>query len=217
MASSQELLEIDEETKKIVFGYIHKMINKINFFLSIDIPKEIINVIMIYFYEPRDEWNNDYNESAIKIIDKYTAKCIKQTCAAVYGDKVMKPGKVFKWKIWLIEYQRNSNDHSPYIGVIKDSQFILKKRIHDLYTSLDNDGYILCSGKEKLLRPTRKIYGEPFVNIGNVMELTLNLKNFTVSYNINGTDYGIAFDNIDEHNYRLFCCLAGKGNAVQFI
>ena len=50
------------------------------------------------------------------------------------------------------------------------------------------------------------------------MELILNMKDGTLSYTINGTDYGVAFENIDTtQSYRLAVSvsLRAKGSVVK--
>ena len=206
LANSSRIQEISGDIKFTVHGYIRKMM--------INIPEEIITIIIL-FYEPRDKWLNLYENKRIKFINKYTAECIEQRLVSCHGSRVISIGESFKWRIKLLKHQRNSNDYAPYIGVIKNVPEYLSNTITDpKYGSI---GYLFCSGTKTRLRPSEKEYGVPFVKVDDILELTLNLRNFTICYAINGEDCGIAFDNIDKSDYRLLCTFAGKNNALQLI
>ena len=48
--------------------------------------------------------------------------------------------------------------------------------------------------------------------------MSLDLENFTLSYKINGNNYGIAFNNIERCKYRLFVSFYhGEGTKLQLI
>ena len=67
--------------------------------------------------------------------------------------------------------------------------------------------------------PGNKKYATKFNNNGDIMIITLDLIKFTLSYTINGTDYGIApfGKSIDKCSYRLVIALtiSGKGMEIE--
>ena len=59
-------------------------------------------------------------------------------------------------------------------------------------------------------------YGEKFINEGDTMEVVLNVKEGTLKYIINGTDYGNAVDDIDQTaRYRLAVTLRAKESVIE--
>ena len=58
-------------------------------------------------------------------------------------------------------------------------------------------------------------YGER-PNNGSIIEMILNLDNLTLSYVINGTDYGKAFD-IQRGKYRLGLCMSPVGDSLTLL
>ena len=117
------------------------------------------------------------------------------------------PRQICKWKIKMIKYPGyEHNEYSPYIGIIKDDDKLLNKyKIQG--TNLKKDGYIFCSGPITVKRPSDQKYGKPFTKNGSVMEIILNLQNYTIKYKIDGKDLGIAFKDILKTKYRLFCSI----------
>ena len=59
-------------------------------------------------------------------------------------------------------------------------------------------------------------YGIPCVE-GDIIEMELDLNNLTIKYIINGKDYGIAFNNIENCNYRAAVTIDGGGSSITLL
>ena len=203
--------------KLTVFGYVRDATKNMKFFMNMHVPSEVINVIF-EFYLLGDSWNTEYAQH-IYITDEYKMENIKpydDHCAA-YGNVVVKQGTVYKWTIKLTKYSLcGGNIHHPYIGVIKDDPSILKSYKYRGH-SFAPHGYLFCCGKQRILRPTKKSYGREFNKVGDIMEMILDLQNYTLRYIVNGVDCGIAFENIEKCDYRLGVNLFGLNNELQLL
>ena len=98
-------------SKLLVFGYVRLNENIINLFSII--PISII--ILIYEYQYIfDSWNIKCINKHFKIIDEYTIKTTKNIIMTAYGNKIIKFGEYYHWKIkitspkkWSISYWIN--------------------------------------------------------------------------------------------------------------
>ena len=72
---------------------------------------------------------------------------------------------------------------------------------------ITHKGYQFCCHIDHELRPYQRRlktrYGQSFDKINDILTMTLDLKQYTLSYSLNGKDFGVAFDRIKEQNYRL--------------
>ena len=61
-------------------------------------------------------------------------------------------------------------------------------------------------------------YGQDFRTENSVIEMCLDLNKGTLSYIINGTNYGVAHDDIDTNKeYKLFITISGYGTTFEIV
>eukprot|EP01084_Bolivina_argentea_P246157 412011_1 len=122
------------------------------------IPLGVID-IMVHFFYICDSWNTNYNQNNIKITNEYFMENTSPNHATAYGNIVVMKGTIYSWKIRLISYKKTSgNTHHPYIGIIKDEPQILNENTGKGYNFRES-GYVFCCGRETVLRPSNKRYG----------------------------------------------------------
>eukprot|EP01084_Bolivina_argentea_P135969 239505_1 len=127
-----------------------------------------------------DEWFESSPYNIIKAVGDFGV------AGEYYGQKVVEPGSIYVWRIKLVKTKKTSGEKQkgmgfPYVGI----------------GAFETDQKYLFCGKRRMLSPGEKSYGEKFNKDGSVMIMTLNTKNWTLSYNINNKDYGVAFKYID--------------------
>eukprot|EP01084_Bolivina_argentea_P019345 35978_1 len=169
-------------------GYIRNMR-----YIAISISKPIIDLIYL-FNKECDSFNTEYiTPSKIMLYnDNFSAKSKTDFEVTIYGNHVVRSGNEFIWKFKL-----SSDVINAYIGIITDKTDILKNCIDDNDTP-DEYGGCIWSLEEKRCwwnDGDVKEYANNFqtsIN-GNIIEMKLSLYNNggSISYCINGKDYGV--------------------------
>eukprot|EP01083_Nonionella_stella_P038722 105267_1 len=195
----------------LVFGYCRGI--EIVFNLYSILPTEIKQ--LIHLYQVCETWDTEYSDPNL-IFGTYSIKKwdTGSICTAV-GTTVVGYNETYVWKIRI----KSSSDSYKYykgwfayIGIVKDSQ------VHrDMVTRWKSDGtgYAFdCGGANKIVVSTARVicgttgskvsYGMQFTSPGDTMQIALDLNVGTLSYLINGEDFGVAFDNIESDDY-VFC------------
>ena len=210
------------ENEHLIFGYVHQIEQN---YKNMNIPIDIINLVA-YFYLLYDEWDVNEKSECIQLSNNNT--CIQNidttkgyyTMSSIFGTTICKRdnGK-YEWKLQVTNTNTNHQfedmNGSNVIGIIKIGRYRDKSKNIDL----DDDflrsfyGYGVCHGKAKAtcnvpvavffdsLQDSK--YGELFANINDTMTVCLDMDNYTLSYNINGTDYGKAFDVDKDSDYKF--------------
>lgn len=199
---------IDKEVL-LVAGYIR----------NIDIKKIIPDVIKdeIYKYQKLmyDKWDKKYSHQDMIIDDDGTNDVSILTYSTVnalraYGSQVIDHG-IFTWKIKII----STGDWNPYsteanIGIIEDNEKVLTQDQEDEDWFETEHGYQFDSGNgavytsnkfAEIIRGASKYQREFKSN--DIFEMTLNLEERTLSFNINKCGSWTAVRNIAKVNYRL--------------
>eukprot|EP01084_Bolivina_argentea_P102139 183032_1 len=176
------------------------------------------NIKSIFFNE-RDGYSNDswdlmFKSSDIKISDKHIVFNDGSNDGywhRILGKKQCKPstGK-YHWTLKLVDVYPISNGLKILVGVCPKDNW-------DKYSTGGNEQYfysfrgsnptVACP--EKLTKVTR-VYGEKFEKLDDIIDVYLDTNNFTLSYKINGHDYGIACSNLPKTTYRLAVDLCPK-------
>ena len=106
------------------------------------------------------------------------------------------------------EEEEDWERQSPFIGIMEDNaQFLERYKNSD---SWDANGYQLAAGggylscrlnsKEMNLTGNHECYWN---QVGDILEITLDLDERTLSFKVNDIDYGVAVSNIKKTKYRL--------------
>ena len=196
-----------ERNELLVFGYIRKLEKKLN----IMIPKPITELISLY--EQISDWfDTEYTKPTdIKVHDDKNMITVlkKNVFVTVYGTRIVKPGESHVWKLHIKKQANRPQDcmWDPYIGIIKNDKDILISNLNELKRFSTPIGYIWTGGKGELANNNNTShYGETWNKTGNILQLKLDQTdklNGTISYIINGKDYGVAYTNVIPNDYRL--------------
>ena len=189
-------------TKLLVTGYIKTIIS----------IKEIINII--YKYQmPTDEWNTQYitdNNNNIKFDKSKTfINIIEDKPITMYSKQSIKSGDIFTWKIQIKSLICDSFSSNPYVGIIIDNKRNLKNQLND--SSFDECGYQYCGGSGYLFCvdwmnkkfSNYKNFNKLFNKKNDIIEIILDLTEFTIKIKINENQEIVAFENIQNKPYRL--------------
>ena len=114
---------------------------------------------------------------------------------SIYCIKRVSTGK-HKWKFRYDQVTRNVWN---LIGIAKTRTQLPTEKP---WMGIGGDyGYAFAGPQSVTAEPKWRLYGK-CCNSGDIVEMILDLDERTVSYTINGKDYGIADDNIEQTEYR---------------
>ena len=210
--SLQMVSKIDKERRLTVSGYIREY-EEVN---QVSIPSEIILVLVLFYGNDTDEWDPKLISKCMELKSK-TLTQIAVGYRSSYGKRIIDSG-IFKWILKINQWENNgfmlglrtvkSNDDIPptntwftECGYKNGYGF----RIRPSLTSLTGpEGY--AGGKEYGVEPQN----------GAIIEMILDLDNLTLSYIIDGVDYGKAFD-VTEGKFRLALFLHKVGDSLTLL
>ena len=188
----------------LVAGYVRNVetIHKIK-----SVPIEINDIIYLY-QRLLDVWNKKYSNEGV-VIDESTGimSVNSEEDVTAYGSIIVSKD-VFKWRIKLVSVGENDIVTPSFIGIIENEEALLM-RYQDRF-HWDRNGCQLCGGSGSLyssmpgiLKPLHGNYQCRWKKQDDILEMTLDLNEHTLSYKVNDTDFGVAFKNIRQNEYRL--------------
>eukprot|EP01083_Nonionella_stella_P018287 50996_1 len=136
---------------------------------------------------------------------------------AVFGTKIIYGWpwcQKYRWKIQMvhaIDANATSQIHwrDCFFGVISED-----------YNRWCAYGYCHRSGYRYHPEPSKvsndDVYG-PILKAGDIIEFELDLEHKTLQYYVNGTDLGIAWNNLENSNYRLIVTMGCKGEEIKLL
>lgn len=169
-----------------------------------------------------DKWDiEQYDKQRISVHDDGSITAKKIYACSIYGKHQVDIGRKYIWTLkmnkWCCGW--SSIVAQPYIGIIKSDIKLLKKC--ETMVPKGNSAYGWGASKAKIdgQKAYESIsYGEKCIKPNDIIEMSLDLQNMTLSYKINGNDYGVAFKDIDPCSYRLFVSFYhGKGTQLQLV
>lgn len=187
----------------LIAGFVKQIENE---YQIKNIP-EAINTVICSFLRLSDIWNRTYSYKD-GIIDEngYTVTMSTDAYMSMFGLYVVTEG-VFKWKIKLIKWNEdNYGACSPYIGIIEDNKEYIKNYLND--NNWDQYGYQISSAPARYHRGSGSVvrkcdYTLRWCKQGDILEMTLDLDERTLSFKLNDEDFGVVFSNIVLGSYRL--------------
>ena len=194
----------------LVSGYVRAIEEICIDSLLQNVPTAINDIIYLYqmLY---DGWSRRYSNKRILISNNSRMILVdKNGDRTAFGASVISPQniKIFRWRIKMISAKDGFKETPSFIGVIADDEEAMRGYHDSLGWS--RCGYQLCGGSGELYcnyHETKCIatnsYQCRFHKEGDVLEMTLDLNELTISYALNGQDFGVAFHNIKPRNYRL--------------
>lgn len=193
--------------RKIIIEYWYKQLIS-----SIDSIADIMHII-IEFGNDFDQFDESTATSFIQINDK--CDIIELTdnheleeyyIASVYGKYKAIPGKMYRWTLKVLD------DCTTHIGICRYSN-----KVSDWWS----DGYSYYTDGQIYGWETSAEYG-PCLKKNDIITIHLDLKNsynHSISYIINGQDYGHAFS-VEQFTYKLAVALyndkAGRIKLLSF-
>eukprot|EP01083_Nonionella_stella_P150732 480643_1 len=133
---------------------------------------------------------------------------------AVFGTKIIYGWpwcQKYRWKIQMVHANATSQIHwrDCFFGVISED-----------YNRWCAYGYCHRSGYRYHPEPSKvsndDVYG-PILKAGDIIEFELDLEHKTLQYYVNGTDLGIAWNNLENSNYRLIVTMGCKGEEIKLL
>eukprot|EP01084_Bolivina_argentea_P164896 286600_1 len=122
---------------------------------------------------------------------------------SVFGTKICGAPYIYKWTLQIVDVSKNSgNSWKIIIGIIEKGTGQEVKS--NYFTSQAGKGYGFIGSQAGITVGGGKddTYGQKFEKEGDKIEVCLDMKNLTLSYAINGTQYGVAHD-VNNREYRL--------------
>ena len=202
-----------------VLGYIRQY-EKVN---KIHIPQGIVLVFILFYGNDSDEWDPKFISYTMKLTDRTVTQTLDAEGSS-YCKRIIESG-IFKWKfkidqckggfilgIWKIK----NNTTTPPLKVWftkNETPFSQRHKpesaavygFHSKTSCLTrNDGWAL--GPEYGIYPAND----------SIIEMILDLNKLTLSYIIDGKDYGKAFD-VEKSKYRAAVFFYTKGDAITLL
>ena len=217
-ASLEDVKTIDQKEKDFIFGYIRK-VQRIfpddNVYYTI--PTLVIHWILLYYFvrEQFDEDNKSRHYSISE--DKMTTTREKLGGGAVYLTNIAKNG-VHEWTFKL----RKCNTLNYYfvIGVWKNQHPV--KTNYNLYgreVMKYSYGWVINynrkTGDEEGTYWIR--YGLDKCKTDDIVVMILDLNEKTLSYKVNEVSYGVAFENIEDTEYKAVISTNWTEDSIELI
>ena len=221
--SLKDIKYIEQIEKDIVHGFIKQnqalLPSNDTYYI---IPTLIIHWILLYFHE-REHFDPNNCSQRFKLSDNNTVatqtKRAQGKQCSVLLTKIAKSG-IHKWTFVLLEkngctksigiFKCNLYKHDPDLNVndhyYRDKSYNLNLGTGKLVKYVDDDG-------------VSQKYASYSESCGKraIIEMTLDLNKLGLSYCINGHDYGVAFKNITNTEYKAFVSGWGFGSAYKLL
>ena len=189
----------DEKGELLVAGYVRN-IEKV--YKILNIPIEINDIIYLY-QRLYDEWNKEYSSKKL-IIDETGCMITFNTSARAIavGSHIVENGTcIWRIKMKSFTYDPKSDGSPPYVGIIEHVEEIGNFRRWS--KSIE---YELCGKSGRLLHSHKIIKNKSdcrWNKEGDILEITLDLQEQTLSFKVGDVDYGVLFSNVRRTKWRL--------------
>ena len=200
------------ETDILVAGYINEHMNQ----YELQIPDDIIGICFLFwFIKVCDEWDREHLPGAVKI-DGQTVKATSWGDQCVYGCHSIDKGS----HQWTLQLTRKTTGKWFCIGIIEDKPEILKEFQNSVNFILEHGCLLHSDGKFYRGSIT---YGESYMGQTRFEEedtriaMALDMDNHTLSFNIDGIDYGVATNKLDKDRYRMVITLDTENHEVKLL
>ena len=190
--------------RDLIFGYIHE-IEKL---YKLNIPEPII-LLFALFYISNAEWDLSILSNYIKVSgdnNEYVENMedIDEDWKSIFGKRICCGYGKYEWNLEIVESSSSNNNWNIMVGIIKnDARFCMKARDRSAFEKFTSIGIV---GSERGIVEwwiVNRKYGEKFEKVGDTIKVILDLDNLTLSYTINGTDYGPAIDSTNSYDFDL--------------
>ena len=216
----EKLKSIDDKTKYLIFGYNRNLQSQLATYTLFQNVPDLIHFLCILYYLKIDEFEivdpNIYSVSN----NGHTIKCDKGYWkGTAYGSIVIPSTSKFngKWTIKLDECVKERVMFGISSKILKDTQQALYS--HNEYPFYCYSGYL----GYKIASKSSQEYGEK-VSTGDIIDMHLIIdpdsNKQQLSFCRNGTDFGIAFDEIEtglDIEYRFAVSMYDEGDEFTIV
>ena len=165
------------------------------------IPLAISYLCLIYHHE-YDYFDKVWEEFDMKINDKrdefeYYSKTSQN--ATVYGSMDIKISYIYSWKFLIATVNADAySGEYISIGITSSTQHVDDDfSIIDPCQTAPHSFYGYLTHAEKTATDSEdESYGSGY-GVGDVLKMTVNTNKNEISFSVNNTDHGVAYDNID--------------------
>ena len=192
-----KLKDVDDRSRKITLGYIRRIERLIS--SNHAIPMDIKNLCLIYYFI-KEKWDKKLKHPSIMIDGDSVFNKHAQNSA--FLSNIVDKGIA----VWTIRFdQIGTGRNWRTFGIRKVNTM---KIDHNDFTYFEKreKGFSYIYDRGQLSSITNcGCYGDNYgtkCEVGDVIQMTLNMNDLTLSYQVNGKDYGKAFENIENTAYR---------------
>eukprot|EP01084_Bolivina_argentea_P273291 465483_1 len=218
---------IDDETKKLIFGYVRNIENLCN------VPMAIKHLCLFYSLET-EEFGKHSKKLIVSSSTKYKYNDIayaeslpKFSRSNVFGSIVIDsnkhPNTIYSWTFKLTSNHTLFSTSLPSIGIVSNvisvddycfNMYVGGKK-HYLYSHY---GWDISSGKVRFKNRSCDYNASCHIESGDMIKMEVDLKHKTLKYFQNDKDLDVAFEDIDlNFKYCLAISFPPWSNQVQII
>lgn len=222
---------VDDRSRDLAFGYI-RLESKLQQLNQYEIPKEIKNLCLMYFFEFEQFYEYDAKKLKVSSSSEYRQNDIVEQIAtgcwySVYTrfiiDPQQQPNGIFIWKVQFTRPQERYKKASPAIGIVSVEHNPL-----DSYCFMSYNHQFYCwqtawqnarTMKEKGDASVSPSYGgQRGLDTGDIVTIQVDIKNKSLRFYLNDKDLGIAHGNIKmEYKYKFAMSFAHSGHKMQLL
>ena len=221
--SASKMLEnvkrIDQESKDLIFGYIRnvqELFPADNVYYTI--PNLVIHWILLYFYF-EDKFDDklctqSYDLSDDKSIVTLNSEHGNRGKGPAFLSRIVKSKQRHCWRFRINHL--NSSTLWMTIGVWKcNHDFDLKYRLDSGYVKGKFYGWIV--NYQVAIDGGRHKYGKRRCKTGDIVDMILDLEKLELRYMVNDEDFGIAFENIEDTEYKAAISMNKSPDEIELI
>lgn len=195
---------MNEQQKFLVFGFVRGIEKE---YKNIRIPEPIVLLFALY-YVANAEWDLSLKSADIMVsgdnnefVENMTAS--QYSWKSIFGKRICCGYGKYEWNLKIISTTKQvSNSWKIMVGIIENKY--CSQQTED--SAFDDKWGIGLVGSTQGITQTSIVnsdYGELFEKVGDTVKIILDLDNLTLSYVINGTDYGAAIDANNSYKFEL--------------
>lgn len=182
------------------------------------IPSLVIHWILLYF-SLGDEF--DQHHKSFKLTQNNRIAETKDNANSIVLSSKRVNSGIHRWKIHLIKQSTKNLNWKRVLGIWKTSHSIpahmntnvaYEHYPGQLYGWIINANLKTNGDKRNFMQ-----YAKRECVTGDIIEIILDLNQQTLSFICNGKDVGVAFDNVDKTEYRMFYCTVSRGDKIKLI
>ena len=205
--------QVSRRSEYSVFGYIrdiqYKLPQDIAYF---NIPVSIYQICTLYFHR-FERWDPNKKDSTYEIIDDYTLHQTMYGWGSAFLTNIVEVGK-HDWIFKLTEYPAHKNVCIGIVKMNKDkpTKSFLGCEPGTVYSFLANFALTNDHSARDIWETS---YGE-ICKSGDEIGMHLDLNKLTLSFSINGKDFGKAYD-VDKCQYKAAINMTDAGCKLQLV